>query len=37
MDADGFDAQLFAGADDAEGDFAAVGDEDALEHGDYEL
>jgi hypothetical protein len=27
------DAQLAAGADDADGDFAAVGDQDFFEHG----
>ena len=30
---DGLDAELAAGADDADGDLAAVGDQDALEHG----
>ena len=33
IDGDGFDIELAAGADDAEGDFAAIGDQDALEHG----
>lgn len=28
VDGDGFDAELFAGADDAAGDLAAVGNED---------
>ena len=32
VDGDGFDIQLAAGADDAEGDFAAIGDQDAFEH-----
>ena len=32
IDGDGFDAEFAAGADDAEGDFAAIGDQDALEH-----
>ena len=32
VDGDGADAQLAAGADDAERDLAAVGDEDLLEH-----
>ncbi len=33
MHRDGFDAQLLAGAQDPERDFAAVGDEDFIEHG----
>jgi hypothetical protein len=33
IDGDGFHPQLPAGADDAEGDFAAVGYEYAFEHG----
>ena len=33
IDADRLDAQLVAGADDPQGDFAAVGDENAFEHG----
>jgi hypothetical protein len=33
VDGDGLDAQLAARADDAQGDLAAVGDEDFLEHG----
>ena len=33
VDGDGFDIELAAGADDAEGDFAAIGDQDAFEHG----
>lgn len=32
VDADGFDAELVAGAHDSQGDFAAVCDEDSLEH-----
>jgi hypothetical protein len=32
IDGDGFHIELAAGADDAEGDFAAIGDQDALEH-----
>ena len=32
VDGDGLDAELAAGADDAQGDLAAVGDEDFLEH-----
>jgi hypothetical protein len=30
------DAQFLAGADDADGDLAAVGDEDFVEHGNYQ-
>ena len=33
MDGDGLDAELAAGAQDAQGDLAAVGNEDLLEHG----
>ena len=33
VDGDDFDAQVVAGADDAQGDLAAIGDQDALEHG----
>ena len=33
VDRDGLDVHLARGADDAQGDLAAVGDEDALEHG----
>ncbi len=33
MDGDGRDAQFAAGAQDAQGDFAAVGDQNFLEHG----
>jgi hypothetical protein len=33
IDRQGPDPQFFAGADDAEGDFAAVGDQDFIEHG----
>ena len=33
IDGDGFDIEFLAGADDAEGDFTAVGDEDFAEHG----
>jgi hypothetical protein len=32
IDREGLDAQFAAGPDDAEGDFAAVGDEDFLNH-----
>ena len=32
VDTDGFDFEFLAGPHDAEGDFASVGDEDALEH-----
>ena len=32
IDGDGLDAELFAGPNDPQGDFAAVGDEDFLEH-----
>ena len=32
MDGDGRDAELAAGAQDAQGDFAAIGDEDLVEH-----
>ena len=32
VDGDGFDAELLAGTGDVDGDFAAVGDEDSLEH-----
>ncbi len=32
VDGESTDAEVFAGADDAEGDFAAVGDEDFVEH-----
>src|SRR4029079_15291227 len=32
VDGDGLDTELPAGADDADGDLAAVGDQDALEH-----
>ena len=32
IDGDGLDAELAAGADDAQGDFAAISDEDFLEH-----
>ncbi len=32
VDGESADAEVFAGADDAEGDFAAVGDEDFVEH-----
>jgi len=34
MHRDGFDAELLAGAQHAKRDFAAVGDEDFIEHGD---
>ena len=33
VDRDGRDAQLTGGADDSDGDFATVGDQDLLEHG----
>ena len=33
INGDGFDIKFAAGADDAEGNFTAIGDEDALEHG----
>ena len=32
IDGDRLDAKLLAGADDADGDFAAIGDEDSPEH-----
>ena len=32
IDGDGLDAQILAGADDANGDLAAIGDQDFLEH-----
>jgi hypothetical protein len=32
VDGDGLDAELLAGAQDAQRDLAAVGDQDALEH-----
>ena len=32
IDGDGLDPEFFAGSDDPEGDFAAIGDEDFLEH-----
>ncbi len=32
MDGDGLDAEFLAGAQDAQGDFAAIGDEDLVEH-----
>ena len=35
VDRDGLDAELAAGADDPQGDLAAVGDEDFLEHAGY--
>ena len=35
VDRDGLDAELAAGADDADGNLAAVGDQDAAEHGGY--
>ena len=34
IDGDGLDAQLAAGADDAQRDLSAVGDQDFLEHDD---
>ncbi len=37
VDADGFDVEFFAGADDSECDFATVCDEDSLEHGGVSL
>ena len=33
VDEDGFDAHLFARADDPQGDFATVGDQDLVKHG----
>jgi hypothetical protein len=33
IDGDRFDSEFAAGADDAKGDFTAVGDQDAFEHG----
>src|SRR5882757_3735734 len=35
-DRDGFDAEFAAGADDAHGDFAAIGDENFAEHYSFE-
>ena len=32
VDGDRLDAELLTGADDSDGDFAAIGDEDSLEH-----
>ena len=32
VDGDRLDAELLTGTDDANGDFAAIGDEDSLEH-----
>ena len=32
IDGDRLDAELLTGTDDANGDFAAIGDEDSLEH-----
>jgi hypothetical protein len=34
VNGDGFDIEFFAGADDAEGDFTTVGDEDFFKHGE---
>jgi hypothetical protein len=35
VNSDRFDAHFFAGADNAKGDFASIGDEDFLEQGVY--
>ena len=37
VDGDGLDAHLLGGPDDAQCDFAAVGDEDTIEHGHLRL
>jgi hypothetical protein len=37
MDCHGLDAQFLAGAQDAQGNFAAVGDQDFLEHAKVSL
>jgi hypothetical protein len=35
VDRDGRDAKLLAGAQDAQGDFAAIGDENLVEHAGF--